>query len=173
MTRNAQMIRNALVVTILYFLLLTAIVALLVLIDLVGFYRVNYSHDYGAYALTFGLNTYIPLYALPIPTLFLSILAFGVFLGAEKRLSVEEITEYTGGAAMLSAGAFFVSGLITVLLLTDPGSTVSRIIFLNAMGAAMVGMVVGMFSITTCVLTEVVRNQLEKRALRKRRESIN
>lgn len=163
------MIRNALIVTILCLSLLVKVVVILVLTDVVGFYRVNYSHDYGAYALIFGLNAYIPLYALPVPTLFLSILAFSAFLGVEKMLSVEEITEYIGGISMLSTAAFFISGLVTVLLLTDPGSTVSRIIFLNAMGAAMVGIVVGMLSITTCVSVEVIRNRRE----RKRRESIS
>ena len=166
------MVRNAIFSTLATVVLFTTIVIMLVVVDVIGCYRVNYAADYGAYALTFGLGTYIPLYALPVPVIFLMTLLFGTFLGIEKKLSAEEILEYIGGTAMLSAGAFFIAGLI-VALVTGPPNMLSRIIFLNGMGGAMVGITIGMLSITSCVLTEVMRNRRIKRMLKKRRESIN
>ena len=165
-----RMVKNAVLCTTITFTLFALVVTALVALDIIGLYRVNYSADYGAYALTFGLGTYVPLYSLPVPAIFLATLVFGFFMGIERKLSAEEILEYTGGIAMLSAIAFFIGGMIATLA-TGPPSTLSRIIFVNGMGGAMVGLVVGMFSITTCVTLETLRNRCRKRMLKERREA--
>ena len=154
--------KSAILCTTLTIALLTVLTVLLVITDIVELNRISYSDDYGAYALIFSPGIYIPLYALPAPSVFLATLVFIVFLGVERKLSLEEITERTGGISMLSAILLFIGGLIATLI-TDPPNMVSRVIFTNTMGATIVGVAIGMLSIATCVLAETIRNRRIKR----------